>query len=198
MSAETIDSTNLTPSQQERRARMLGAAQQLAIEGGWDAVQMRDVSERAEVALGTLYRYFPSKVHLLVGVMRAATETLGRSVDRRPATGETAADRVRDVLARGTKALQREPRLTDAMVRALMFADATAADDVNEVTRQTTATIIRAMNANGRESTEEDNSVARVLEMVWLTSILSWLSGRCTAEEMDEDLTVATNLLVRE
>ncbi|HEX9765593.1 MAG TPA: TetR family transcriptional regulator [Nitriliruptorales bacterium] len=198
MSNDTIDSANLTPSQQERRSRMLAAAQALAIEGGWDAVQMRDVSERADVALGTLYRYFPSKVHLLVGVMRAATETLGRSLEKRPANGGTAAHRVREVLARGTRALQREPRLTDAMVRALMFADATAADDVNEVTRQTTRTIITAMNANGRAESEDDDSVARVLEMVWLTSILSWLSGRCTAEEMDEDLTVATNLLVRE
>jgi AcrR family transcriptional regulator len=198
MSNDTIDSANLTPSQQERRSRMLAAAQALAIEGGWDAVQMRDVSERADVALGTLYRYAPSKVHLLVGVMRAATETLGRSLEKRPANGGTAAHRVREVLARGTRALQREPRLTDAMVRALMFADATAADDVNEVTRQTTRTIITAMNANGRAESEDDDSVARVLEMVWLTSILSWLSGRCTAEEMDEDLTVATNLLVRE
>ncbi|MDX1511823.1 MAG: TetR family transcriptional regulator [Nitriliruptorales bacterium] len=197
MASDMLDTANLTPSQQERRQRMLAAAQELAIEGGWDAVQMRDVSERADVALGTLYRYFPSKVHLLVGVMRSATETLGRSLERRPAEGTTAAERVFEVLDRGTRALQREPKLTEAMVRALMFADATAADDVNEVTSQTTTTIIAAMNANGRTPSDDDTSVARVLEMVWLTSILSWLSGRCTTDEMTEDLTVATRLLVR-
>ncbi len=30
---------------------------------------MRAVAERADVAVGTLYRYFPSKVHLLVSAL---------------------------------------------------------------------------------------------------------------------------------
>ena len=30
---------------------------------------MRAVAERADVALGTLYRYFPSKIHLLVSAL---------------------------------------------------------------------------------------------------------------------------------
>ena len=50
-------------SQAARRERILDAAMDLAADGGWDSVQMREVAERAEVALGTLYRYFPSKVH---------------------------------------------------------------------------------------------------------------------------------------
>ena len=31
---------------------------------------MREVAESSGVALGTLYRYFPSKVHLLVATMQ--------------------------------------------------------------------------------------------------------------------------------
>ena len=49
---------------------------ELAAEGGYDAVQMREVAERADVALGTLYRYFPSKVHLLVAAMGGTFRTL--------------------------------------------------------------------------------------------------------------------------
>lgn len=195
--SDAIDSANLTPSQQERQARMLAAAQALAIDGGWDAVQMRDVADRADVALGTLYRYFPSKVHLLVAVMRAQTQALVDGLQRRPATGDTAVERVLEVLARGSKALQAEPQLTEAMIRALMFADAAAADETNTVFRLTTDAIIEAMNANGRSPTEDDDSIARVLEMVWLTSILSWLSARCTVDEMLEDLRVATRLLLQ-
>ena len=41
----------------------------LASKGGFDAVQMRAVAEQADVALGTLYRYFPSKIHLLVSAL---------------------------------------------------------------------------------------------------------------------------------
>src|ERR687883_441125 len=58
-----------TDAQRARRRRILAAAAELATEGGFDAVQMREVAERADVALGTLYRYFPSKIHLLVNVL---------------------------------------------------------------------------------------------------------------------------------
>src|SRR5262249_21695626 len=58
-------------AQRERRKRILDATLALASKGGYDAVQMREVAERADVALGTLYRYFPSKIHLLVsGLIR--------------------------------------------------------------------------------------------------------------------------------
>ena len=63
---ETTATPPLTPVQRERRRRIIDAAMELAAEGGYDAVQMREVAARAEVALGTLYRYFASKERLLV------------------------------------------------------------------------------------------------------------------------------------
>ena len=67
-------------AQRERRARILDAAVALAAKGGFEQMQMRAVAERADVALGTLYRYFPSKIHLLVSGLarefeRASPET---------------------------------------------------------------------------------------------------------------------------
>lgn len=56
-------------AQRDRRRRILDATIELASLGGFDAVQMRSVAERADVALGTLYRYFPSKIHLLVSAL---------------------------------------------------------------------------------------------------------------------------------
>ena len=56
-------------AQRDRRKRILDATLALASKGGYDAVQMRTVAERADVALGTLYRYFPSKIHLLVSAL---------------------------------------------------------------------------------------------------------------------------------
>ncbi|BFO21068.1 hypothetical protein SHKM778_74560 [Streptomyces sp. KM77-8] len=48
----------LTERQEARRRRILRASAQLAGRGGFDAVQMREVAESSQVALGTLYRYF--------------------------------------------------------------------------------------------------------------------------------------------
>lgn len=187
----------LSRAQQARRGRMLEAARALASKGGFDGVQMRDVAERAGVALGTLYRYFPSKVHLLVALMRESTEQMADRFQRRPPVGETAADRVTEVLSRATAALQRDPGLTEAMTRALMSADASAAADVDSVTRHTTDAITRAMHGPDRAPSDEDAAIARVIEQVWLSSILAWLSGRSSTAQMDRDLEVATRLLLR-
>src|SRR5215469_11238031 len=69
------DADTGSAAQQMRRKRILDATLALASKGGYEAVQMRAVAERAQVALGTLYRYFPSKIHLLLG---ALTEELER------------------------------------------------------------------------------------------------------------------------
>src|SRR5688500_2811016 len=63
-------------AQRERRKRILDATLAIASKGGYEAVQMRAVAERADVAVGTLYRYFPSKVHLLVSALAREFERI--------------------------------------------------------------------------------------------------------------------------
>src|ERR1700756_5694050 len=114
-------------AQRERRKRILDATLALASKGGYDAVQMRTVAERADVALGTLYRYFPSKIHLLVSAMARELEGVRERTARVPLPGETPYERLMFILSRITKAMQRDPQLTEAMTRAFMVADASAA-----------------------------------------------------------------------
>ena len=45
---------------------------------------MRAVAEKADVALGTLYRYFPSKIHLLVSGLVREFERAKEKLDKRP------------------------------------------------------------------------------------------------------------------
>src|SRR5919198_2896140 len=117
-------------AQRDRRKRILDATLALASKGGYDAVQMRAVAERADVALGTLYRYFPSKIHLLVSSLAREFERAQERLDRAAIRGDTAYERVLFVLGRVTRALQRNPHLAEAMTRAFMFADASAAAEV--------------------------------------------------------------------
>ncbi len=195
--AVTTTDDDLSPPQRERRLRILEATRALAARGGYDGVQMRDVADRAEVALGTLYRYFPSKIHLLVALMHHETRALTDRLERRPVEGATAADRVVAVLTRGIQGLQREPGLTEAMTRALMSADTSAAADVHAVTELTTRAVIAAMHGPDREPTPDDAAIARVLEQVWLSSMLAWLSGRSSTAQLTEDIDVAARLLLR-
>lgn len=54
-----------------RQARIVEAARQAAAEGGMGAVQIALVAEKAGIATGTVYRYFPSKTELVAAVVQA-------------------------------------------------------------------------------------------------------------------------------
>src|SRR5690606_13408402 len=86
------DAATLTKSQAARRDRVIRAALDLGASGGYDAVQMRDVATSAGVALGTIYRYFSSKDHLLAAAMVEWTHDLERRVGQRPPRGDTVAE----------------------------------------------------------------------------------------------------------
>src|SRR5260370_40152778 len=51
-------------AQQDRYERVMRATIDLAREGGYNAVQMREVAKRSGVALGTVYTYFQSRDNL--------------------------------------------------------------------------------------------------------------------------------------
>lgn len=186
-------------AQRDRRKRILDATIQLASQGGFDAVQMRAVAERADVALGTLYRYFPSKIHLLVSALQREFERTQTVLRDRPVEGATTADRVIHVLKRTTRGMQSDPQLTEALTRAFMFADASVAAEIHQVGMLLTSMLTKAMYPQGHdEVTEEDVQIARVIGDVWLSALVGWVTGRSTAVETAQQIEVAVRLLLRD
>ena len=57
-----------------RHGAIMAAAAALAAEGGMGAVQIAAVAARANIAAGTVYRYFPSKTDLIAALVVAQTE----------------------------------------------------------------------------------------------------------------------------
>src|SRR3981081_300589 len=57
-----------------RHEAILSAARDIAAERGMAAVQIAPVAERAGVAAGTVYRYFPSKTDLVTALVAALSE----------------------------------------------------------------------------------------------------------------------------
>ena len=188
-------------AQRDRHRRILDATLALASKGGYEAVQMRTVAERADVALGTLYRYFPSKIHLLVSALARELEGYLERLERRPVPGETPYERVWYVLSRATRTMQREPMLTEAMTRAFMFADPSAASEVNTVARLMERMFTRAMSqqAAGHEGepSADDTAIARVIGDVWLSNLVAWVTRRASADDVSNHLELAARLLLR-
>lgn len=62
---------NVIRRQALRHTRIIEAAREAAAAGGMGAVQIAPVAERAEIATGTVYRYFPSKTELVAALVSA-------------------------------------------------------------------------------------------------------------------------------
>jgi AcrR family transcriptional regulator len=201
-SSNALTSEELGSSaQRERRERILDATIALASQGGFDAVQMRAVAEQADVALGTLYRYFPSKIHLLVTALAREFERAEKVLATRTISGDTPADRVITVLRRITRGLQGDPHLTDALTRAFMFADKSVSQEIHVVGMLLTRMLTRAMHPGTDEVTDEvtddDIAIARVIGDVWLAALVAWVTGRSTAEETAAHMERAVHLILR-
>ena len=57
-----------------RHAAIIAAARDTASEGGMAAVQIAPVAERAGIAAGTVYRYFPAKTDLVAALVAAVSD----------------------------------------------------------------------------------------------------------------------------
>jgi len=176
-----------------RKQRLLDAATGLAADGGYDAVQMRDVASRAEVALGTLYRHYASKDHLLLAALAAQASALRERLDQRPPRGDAPAERVADVLRRASRALERQPRVTHAMVTAMSVADDSAAPVKHEINQTLRAIIIDAVD--GTPVTDLDD-VVRVLGSVWFAELTFWSGGLTDANAMADHLARAAAVVL--
>ncbi|MEV5647343.1 TetR family transcriptional regulator [Nocardia sp. NPDC052254] len=184
------------PSSDEQRARqlrMLAAAAQLGTEKELARVQMHEVAKRAGVAIGTLYRYFPSKTHLFVAVMVEQVDRI--AAHRATYSGATGGkDGVYEVLVRATRALLRRPALASAMLQSNSTANAAAVPDVAKVDRRFRAIVMEA--AGIEHPTEDDHTAIRLLMQQWFGVILSCLNGRISVPDAEADIRTACDLLL--
>lgn len=188
-------------AQRDRRRRILDATYDLAREGGFDAVQMRAVADQAEVALGTLYRYFPSKIHLLVSALGRQFGEAEQRLREREIPGDTPADRVLYVLKRMATGMQSDANLTEALTRAFMFADSSVAKEIDVVGMSMTSIVTHAMHGGvpaDAEITEDDIAIARVIGDVWLSALVAWVTGRFTAAQTAQHMDTAIHLILRD
>ena len=65
----STEQVELPAYQVVRRQRIIDAGKDLLRTQEYDSIQIRDVASEANVALGTLYRYFNSKEHLYANVV---------------------------------------------------------------------------------------------------------------------------------
>ncbi len=168
-----------------REQRIVATAIDLAERGGFEAVRLRDVASHANVALGTLYRYFRSKEDLLIAALTLEVEQLEKRMQSRPLTGDNTSERLSAFFRAGTKGMCRRPRLARAILRAVASGDYELAEKVSAFHTRMTAMISSALRADaaadnggskgGSPATQSEDTIALILEEICSPC---WSAGR--------------------
>jgi len=186
-------------TQQERRDRIIDVAIDLAEEGGFDNVRQRDVADQAGIALGTLYKSFPSKENILVAALERETQTLERRLDAKPAQGNTPAERLQSFFKIITRAMCRKPKYARAVIRAMASGVPEIAGHVASYQERMNRIIVAAMRGAERgtdELTKRETVVPAYLQSIWFSSLVGWSAGLHGQNEIIEQMDMAVDLLL--
>lgn len=181
-----------SPSQKERYRRILRAAAEHGARYGLDRIQILDVARDADVAIATLYRYFPSKTVLFTALLHSQVERLDRAVAQ-VQPGQTPADAVGQVLVEASRRLLERPLLAQAMLQS-NNASVASESPALAVTSAFADLILRVAGIDS--PTAHDLRLVRIVEQTWYGSLISELNGHISAEEAEEDTLLACRLLL--
>lgn len=176
-----------------RRDAILDATLAVAATGGYDAVHMRAVAERVGIAVGTLYRYFPSKTRMLVAALTREFQRLDASCDW-TAIAPTPQQRLGMLTARLHEDWQRQPELTEAMTRAFLSADTSATSALTQAASVIEDLFVRALG--GGETIDGHRQVAGLITDVWLANLAAFVTRRASATQTRDHIDRAVRLLL--
>ncbi|MGH3095228.1 MAG: TetR family transcriptional regulator [Streptosporangiales bacterium] len=182
-----------SPRQVERYRRILRAAADLAAEKGLERVQMHDVAKDAEVAIGTLYRYFPSKTHLFTTVMAAQVRRFEETTPECE-HGEDPEDAVYRTLVRASRSLVRRPLLAIAMLQSANSANVATVPDAGQIDNTFRDLVLRILRLD--TPTAKDVTLVRLLLQCWYGVLSSSLNGRMSLPDAEADIRLACRLLL--
>lgn len=154
---------------------------------------MHEVAKNADVAIGTLYRYFPSKIHLFTGVMAAQVERLDEETPT-PAPGVDVDDAVVNLLVDASKQLMRRPLLAVAMMQAMNSAHAATVGDAAKIDTTFHGIILRTLRIE--QPSARDVTLVRLLVECWYGVLTSSLNGRMSLPDAESDIRLACQLLL--
>ena len=183
-----------TPAQHDRYQRMLQAATAMLASGGEDALQMKELAERAVVSLATLYRYFPSKDHLLLAISHSRYENALRRVAGEVPRGATVQERVTSHLLREFRAEQRDQRLTAALTRVLTDTRPEYAPVIIK-TQRLHLRVLEHVATGGGPVDDDLRRRLRIVMDVFGAATRRWLAGVSSAAEARFEIRIGCYLL---
>jgi AcrR family transcriptional regulator len=172
------------PRQQLRYARILEAAGGFARKG-LGSVDLAEVAAKADVPLGTLYRYFPSATHLMLAVYRHQLDEL--KADTRNTAARFRGRALAGVVMEIFHMRVMQPAVEQCLSRSVYLKE------------RDTTTLLREIDTLSEKAVAsacDDPAAARVLLLTVTGLVQSVRNRRLSLFEAEEDLKRACNLLV--
>lgn len=169
--------------QQACRNHIINVALGIADTGGYEDVKMRAVADAAKVAVGTVYRYFPSKQHLLVAVLESELDRVEPKWQQPKAAGADDYEQLWRLISRLNAGMSQRPRLAEAMARGFIVAYTGEGQVVDQVRRRLDAMFVTLL-AGGHPSTLQRRKAA-ILVDVWVSNALCWINRRATTADIN-------------
>ncbi|WP_431972384.1 TetR family transcriptional regulator [Nocardia sp. bgisy134] len=173
----------------------------LAAEGGYDAVQMREIARLSEMSLHTLYRYYPSKDDIILIASTAEVERLRLDVISRPPSGKTPGDRAATALMRAFRVLHDNRGFAHAVATCYHVPAAFNPEFDDEATQgpdfgKFEEVVALATWGPDHLITREQQMALRALSSVFVTALISWLNGTLGQKAIGEQFSFAAHRLI--
>jgi AcrR family transcriptional regulator len=187
---------------EDKRSRILETAIELAEKGGFENVRLRDVAAQAEVALGTLYKRFPSKESILIAALELEAEKLEKHLSKKPMEGDEPLERVLNFFDRMSRTLFRKPNLGRAVLRALTSGDEELTEQVASFHQRVTNMIVASMRGSlitsiVPEASNDELIVAFITQQQWFAALVGWMGGLINRPMVVEQLRITLSLVLR-
>jgi TetR/AcrR family transcriptional regulator, cholesterol catabolism regulator len=187
---------------EEKRSRILETAIELAEKGGFENVRLRDVAAQAEVALGTLYKRFPSKESILIAALEMEAEKMEKKMSKKPIEGDVALERVINFFDGASRTLFRKPNLGRAVLRALTSGDEELTEQVAMFHQRMTNMIVASLRgslitAMVPEPSNEELILAFIMQQQWFAALVGWMGGLITRGMVIDQLRITLEIVLR-
>lgn len=184
------DVETLSARQRSRRARIVAAAVEHMLTTDYDRIQIKDVAASADVALGTLYRYFSSKDQLFAEALVSWT---GRYPAQTPPKAGRSVDNLKRAFKLAVRGFEPNPTVYGTILAIQTTSDPHAAALFQQFAAGSRAAFERQLP---RIEPERRRRIVVVMSSVLDVSLRMWATGQAPIQSVYDALDSAADLLL--
>ena len=182
---ETLDARQLA-----RRDRIVDATLELMRDRDHESLQMKDVTVAAGAALGTVYRYFSSKEHLVAEALLVWAGGFEETTEMAPTRS---IERLKLAYRRAARAFEHSPCLYDHLMALEASTDPNAVRVFDEFAQRRNAAFAGFLP---RVPSPRREQVVEVMDAVLAANLRAWTVGRIPMARVYRSLDSAAELLL--